>query len=102
VVGATAVGPARYGRIVSADTFTEHRVVLSDGPARSRAWRECFGEPAGELYVWPNPAAGRDPAFLHAPVFELPVPRDGWLYELIRIEERDGRRVAYYRLQPEL
>jgi hypothetical protein len=35
-------------------------------------------------------------------VFELPVPRDGWLYELIRIEEREGNRVAYYRLQPEL
>jgi hypothetical protein len=30
------------------------------------------------------------------------VPREGWLYELIRIEEREGRRVANYRLQPEL
>jgi hypothetical protein len=87
---------------VSADTFTEHRVVLDDGPARSRCWRECFGEPAGELYIWRNPNRDRDPAFLHAPVFELPVPRDGWLYELIRIEEREGHRVAYYRLQPEL
>lgn len=87
---------------VSADTFTEHRVVLDDGPARSRCWRECFGEPAGELYVWPNPASGRDPAFLHAPVFELPVPRGGWLYELIRIEEREGHRVAYYGHQPTL
>jgi hypothetical protein len=87
---------------VSAETFTEHRVVLDDGPARARCWRECFGEPAGELYVWPNPRQGADPAFLHAPVFELPVPHDGWLYELIRIEERGGRRVAYYRLQPSL
>jgi hypothetical protein len=84
---------------VSAGTFTEHRVVLDDGPARSRCWRESFGEPAGELYVWRNPA-GRDPEFLHAPVFEEPLPGDGWLYELIRIEDRDGRRVAYYRLQP--
>jgi hypothetical protein len=87
---------------VSAETFTEHRVVLDDGPAHSRRWRECFGEPAGELYVWPNPAAGREPAFLHAPVFELPVPSGGWLYELVRIEERAGRRVAYYGLQPTL
>lgn len=86
---------------MSAHTFTEHRVVLDDGPAHARCWHEVFGEPAGELYVWRNPVAGREPAFLHAPVFELPLPGDGWLYELIRIEDRDGGRVAYYRLQPE-
>jgi hypothetical protein len=92
--------PARYRRVVvSADTFTEHRVVLADGPAASRRWHEAFGEPAGELYVWPNPTPGRDPAFLHAPVFRLPLPGSGWLYELIRIDDSDGRRVAYYRLQ---
>jgi hypothetical protein len=100
--GAQTSGPSGTFAAVSADTFTEHRVVLDDGPARSRCWRECFGEPAGELYVWRNPTRDRDPAFLHAPVFELPVPRDGWLYELIRIEERAGNRVAYYRLQPGL
>lgn len=84
---------------MSTDTFTEHRVVIDDGPARSRCWRESFGEPAGELYLWRNPIADRDPAFLHAPVFEHPLPGGGWLYELIRIDDSDGRRVAYYRLQ---
>jgi hypothetical protein len=86
---------------VSAETFTEHRVVIDDGPARARSWREAFGEPAGELYLWRNPMPDREPLFLHAPVFELPLPGGGWLYELVRIDDSDGRRVAYYRMQDE-
>jgi hypothetical protein len=94
-------GPPGSVEAVTAETFTEHRVVIDDGPARARTWRESFGEPAGELYLWRNPMPGREPVYLHAPVFELPLPGGGWLYELVRIDDSDGRRVAFYRLQDE-